>query len=190
MPRAGLSPTAVVDAAVAILDEHGTDALTLAAVAARTGVATPSLYKHVRGLQELRRLISTRVLDELADRCAEAAMGRSRDDAVAAVLDAYRGYALAHPNRYTALPQRPDPDPDVARAGDRAVAVFLAVLGGYGLGGSEAVHATRAMRAAAHGFVALEIGGGFGLPEKLDESYQRLVDLLIAGLRAQLDAPA
>ncbi|WP_228718230.1 TetR family transcriptional regulator [Kitasatospora acidiphila] len=41
MPRAGLNPDAVVDHALALIDEDGPDALTLAAVAARAGVAAP-----------------------------------------------------------------------------------------------------------------------------------------------------
>jgi hypothetical protein len=35
-----------------------------------------------------------------------------------------------------------------------------------------------------HGFVVLEAGGGFGLPEDLDESFRHLVDVVIAGLHA------
>lgn len=183
MPRAGLNPAAVVDAALAVLDDTGVDGLSLAAVAAHTGVATPSLYKHVKGLGGLRDMVGVRVLDELAERCERAAMGRSTDDALAAVLHAYRQYALEYPHRYAALPQQSTHDPELARAGERAVAVFLAVLRGYGLDGSDAIHATRGLRAAAHGFVLLEIGGGFGLPEKLDDSYRALIDTLAAGLR-------
>lgn len=185
MPRAGLNPAAVVDAALAIVDEHSGDALTLAGLAGQVGVATPSLYKHIRSLSDLRTLIGVRVLDELADRVAEAAVGRSGDDAVRAVMHAYRDYARAYPRRYAALPQQPGTDPETVRAGDRAVGTFLAVLRGYGLAGSGAIHATRGLRAAAHGFVSLEIAGAFGLPEKLDDSYDELVTALIAGLRAR-----
>jgi hypothetical protein len=35
-----------------------------------------------------------------------------------------------------------------------------------------------------HGFVALEAGGGFGLPQSVDASYHRLVDALDTALRA------
>jgi hypothetical protein len=34
----------------------------------------------------------------------------------------------------------------------------------------------------AHGFVSLELAGGFGLPIDLDESYRTLMDLLVRGL--------
>lgn len=184
MPRAGLSTDAVVDAAIAVLEDGGPEALTLAAVASRTGVATPSLYKHVSSLGELRRLVAVRSMNELADRVAEAALGRSRDDALRAAMIAYRRYALEHPNRYAALPQHPVPDPELAAAGDRVLQVILAVLRGYGLEGSAAIHAARSVRAAAHGFAALQTAGGFQLAEDPDTSYERLIDLLAVGLRS------
>ena len=59
---------------------------------------------------------------------------------------------------------------------------MLAVLRGYGLDEDGTVHATRAVRSALHGFVSLEAAGGFGLPQDVDASYDRLVDLLDAGL--------
>jgi AcrR family transcriptional regulator len=183
MPRVGLSPDAVVDAAIELVDDAGPDALTLAAVAARTGVATPSLYKHIDGLGELRRLIAARSMNELADRLTAAVMGRSHDDALRQLMIAYRAYALEHPNRYAALPQHPVPDPDLAAAGTRVVEVILTVLRGYRLESSEAIHAARSIRAAAHGFAALQTAGGFQLAEDLDTSYERLIHMVTAGLR-------
>jgi hypothetical protein len=53
---------------------------------------------------------------------------------------------------------------------------------GYGLEGDDAIHAARAVRSALHGFVALEAGGGFGIPIDLDESYARMVAVLGRGL--------
>ena len=183
MPRVGLSPEAVVDAAIAVIDADGPDALSLAAVASRTGVATPSLYKHVSSLDALRGRVQLRVLTELGDALAEAVLGRSTDDALRALMNAYRDYAVTHPNRYAALPQQARPEPELAAAGNRAVEVIMAVLRGYGLAGSDAIHATRGVRAALHGFASLEISGGFQLAEDLDESYRRLVDTVVAGLR-------
>jgi AcrR family transcriptional regulator len=190
MPRAGLSPDAVVNAAIGLLDTAGPEGVTLAAVAVVTGVATPSLYKHIDSLDSLRRLIAVRSMNDLADRLTTAVLGRSQDDALRALMIAYRDYALAYPNRYAALPQQPAPDPDLAAAGTRIVEVILAVLRGYGIEGHDAIHATRAVRAAAHGFASLQAAGAFQLAEDLDTSYDRLIGMLITGLRQPaLSAP-
>lgn len=180
--RAGLSTAAVVDAALAIIDEQGLGALTLAAVAQRTGVAAPSLYKHVGSLAELRTLVGVRVIEEMTERFSQVVMGRSRDDAVEVLMHEYRAYVVAHPARYAAAPADALHDPRAAEAGRRLLEVFLAVLRGYGLTDSAAIHTTRCVRAAVHGFASLEASGGFGLPEGLDESYQQLVRMTLASL--------
>jgi AcrR family transcriptional regulator len=179
MPRAGLHPDAVVEAAARMADAEGLDSVTLARLAAELGVRTPSLYSHVGGLDDLRKRLAARGARELADAMQEAAAGRARADALRAVAAAYRDYARAHPGTYLALQRAADLPAD---EGGRAVRVFTAVLGGYGLTGDDAIHATRAVRAALHGFAALEAGGGFGMEQSVDESFERLVALLDVGL--------
>ncbi|TDV55206.1 TetR-like C-terminal domain-containing protein [Actinophytocola oryzae] len=182
MPRAGLSTAAVVDAALAVVDEHGEGALTLAAVAQRTGVATPSLYKHVAGLGELRTLLGARVIEDMAERFTDAVLGRGGDDAVTALMHAYRAYVREHPARYAAMPLDPLHDPALAPAGTKLLEVVLGALRAYDLDPSAAVHATRCLRAVAHGFASLEAGGGFGLPEDLDHTYDQLIAAVIDGV--------
>jgi AcrR family transcriptional regulator len=187
MPRAGLSTAAVVAAAAEIADAEGLDRLTLARVAAAAGVRTPSLYNHVESLDDVRRRVALLALRDLADALRDAAVGRAGDDALVAMADAYRAYARRHPGRYAATQRAPAEGDEEMRAAARgAVDVVLAILRGYGLEGDDAIHAARAVRSALHGFVALEAGGGFGIPVDLDESYARMVRALARGLR---DAP-
>ena len=122
----------------------------------------PSLYAHVDGLDDLRRRLAARGARELAAELQAAAAGRAGGDALPAIADAYRAYALAHPGTYAALQRAPEPDDPAASAAAAAlVDVVLAVLRGYGLEGDDAIHGVRIVRAALHGFVALEAGGGF-----------------------------
>jgi len=183
--RAGLSTAIVVREAARLADEVGLDRLTLAALATRLGVALPSLYKHVRGLDALRVKVAALATAELADEVATAAAGRSGAGAVQAVAAAYRAYARRYPGRYPATQRVPDPgDPEHLAAAQRVVGTVFAVLSGYGLAGDDAVDAARAVRSALHGFVALEQAGGFGLPRDVDRSFDRLVTGLDAALRA------
>ncbi|WP_285115685.1 TetR-like C-terminal domain-containing protein [Leifsonia sp. fls2-241-R2A-40a] len=189
MPRAGLTRAAVASVAVELVDEGGTDGfdrLTLAAVAGRAGVAVPSLYKHVASLGDLRRAVSTEAITELTRVLAAATIGRAGPDAVRAAADAMRAFAHQHPGRYAATQVAPDPD-DPADAELRARAaetltVLSGVLRGFGLPEDELVDAIRMLRSAVHGFVTLELGGGFGLPDDLDRSYAVLIEGIIAGV--------
>jgi AcrR family transcriptional regulator len=187
--RAGLTRERVVDAALAIVDGSGADALTLTRVAERTGVAPPSLYKHVPGLPALRRLVRLRVLAEFDEAIRAATLGRAGEDALRALATAYRGYLQAHPHRHPFLEAAPDPtDPQEQAMVSRVVEVPFAALRGYGLTGSAAVHATRCLRAAIHGFTRLEATGGFGLPEDIETTFAHLVDMLthsVAAMSAQ-----
>jgi AcrR family transcriptional regulator len=183
VPRAGLSPASVVGAAADLADADGLDALTLARIAATVGVRTPSLYNHIGGLDDVRRSIALVGLREIGDALRDAAVGRAADDALTAMAHAYRAYARAHPGRYAATQRAPAAaDDELAAAASGAVDVLLAILRGYGLDGDDAIHAARAVRSALHGFVALETGGGFGIPVDLDESFDRMVAALARGL--------
>lgn len=179
MPRAGLTAARVVEAAAAVADEVGLDRLTLAAVAERFGVALPSLYKHVDGVDGLRRDLAVLGTAELAAAITGAAVGRAGRDALAAMADAYRSFARARPGLYAATVRAPEPgDGDHEAAARAALDVVFAVMRGYGIEGDEAVHAVRVLRAAFHGFVTTEAAGGFGMPQSVDESYRRLVAVL------------
>jgi AcrR family transcriptional regulator len=183
MPRAGLTAASVVEAAARLADEQGLEALTVARLAARLGVRPPSLYAHVDSLEDLRRRVAARGSRQLAERLQAAAAGLAGGEALKAVADAYRDYAHRHPGAYAALQRAAmREDAEAKAAGERVVEVVLAVLRGYGLDGDQALHATRALRSALHGFVSLEAQQGFGLPLSLDESFVVLVTTIDRGL--------
>ena len=72
---------------------------------------------------------------------------------------------------------------ELQAAEDRVVHVGLAVVASFGLSGEDGLHAVRALRSVVHGFATLEVAGGFGLPLDCDESFRRLIAMLIAGLQ-------
>jgi AcrR family transcriptional regulator len=177
---------AVVAAAAEIADAEGLEAVTLAAVAARLGIRSPSLYNHVDGLPGLQRMLTLRAVGELGAAIRDAAVGRSGEEAVRAVATAFRDHARAHPGLYAATVRAPAPDgSDAAPLAEAAVQVLVQVVAAWGIEGDEAIHQVRVLRSALHGFVSLEQGGGFGLPLDLDRSFELLVDSQLAALAAR-----
>jgi AcrR family transcriptional regulator len=183
MPRQGLDADRLVDAAAAIADAEGLTAVTLTRVAGDVGVRTPSLYSHVDGRDALLSALALRGVRELTAVLRAAAVGRSGADALVAAARAYRAYALAHPGRYAATVAAPPGDAaELRAAAAETIEVLLAIMRAWRLEGDDAIHAVRGFRAAVHGFVAVEAGGGFGMPVDIDESFERLVATLAAGL--------
>jgi AcrR family transcriptional regulator len=179
MPRAGLTPGRVIAEAATVADEVGLDHLTLAAVAQRCGVSLPGLYKHVAGLQEVKRGISIAAVRELTAIAATAVAGISGREALEAISAAYRAYALAHPGRYAASIVAPAPDDaEDNEAADQAFGVIAAAFKGYHLDGENLIHAIRMWRAACHGMATMESAGGFGLPESVDVTFGLLISAL------------
>ena len=103
-PRQGRSclgrvsrPSVIVDEAARLVDEAGRERLTLSELAKRFGVAQPSLYKHVKGLDGLNRLLAVRVLREVGETMRRASTGKAREDAVSAVAAGLSGLRLGPP---------------------------------------------------------------------------------------------
>jgi AcrR family transcriptional regulator len=184
--KLGLTPRDVVDEAVALANAEGLDAVTLAAVADRLGVRSPSLYAHVAGLDGLRRALALRGAKEIERSLGEAARDRSGLPALQAIAHAYRAFALERPGSYAAAQRavRPGEDDELYASLAATLEPVLRALAEAGVPEEVRIHLIRGFRSALHGFVELERAGGFGMPESVDESFERLVELLLAGIRS------
>ena len=181
MPREGLTPEVVTEAAAAIVDAHGPARLTLARLAADLAVAPPSLYKHVAGLDDLILRVSTLALRRLADVLTTAALGRAGRPALMSIANAYRRFVIEHAGLYTLTQAELKPNSSAQQIEAlRLVAVFEAVVRSYGISDNRSVHAIRIVRAGLHGFSDIENCGGFQMAQSVDESFTMLVDALHA----------
>ncbi|OBA61663.1 TetR family transcriptional regulator [Mycobacterium sp. 1100029.7] len=158
---AKLSRDGIVDGALTFLDREGWDSLTINALATQLGTKGPSLYNHVDSLEDLRRAVRIRVIDDIIMMLNRVGEGRSRDDAVLVMAGAYRSYAHHHPGRYSAFTRMPlgGDDPEYTAATRGAAAPVISVLSSYGLDGEEAFYAALEFWSALHGFVLLEMTG-------------------------------
>lgn len=181
--RRGLDKDTVVTAAAELVNAEGIGALSLSRLAKDLGVRTPSLYNHVDGLPGLRRELALLSVHQLGERLTNAAIGKSGPQGLRAIAQAYREYIKEFPGLYQASLRASGsqeiPDDELQEAEERVVKVALAVVESFGMYGEDALHAVRAVRSVVHGFATLEAEGGFGLPLDCDESFRRMIDMLI-----------
>ena len=86
MPRAGLSRGGVVAAAAELADEVGFTEMTMGLLAQRLGIRTPSLYKHVADLADLKHATGLGGVGQPAVQ----PLGESVPEAVVSVSAVYR----------------------------------------------------------------------------------------------------
>lgn len=184
MARVGLTTERLTRAGAELADEVGFDQVTVSALARRFDVKVASLYSHVKNSQDLKTKIALLALEEMADRASDALAGRAGKDALTALANVYRDYAREHPGRYAASQLRLTPEAAAASAGMRHSQMTRAILRGYDLTEPDQTHAVRMLGSVFHGYVSLELGGGFShsAPDT-EQTWTRILDALDALLR-------
>ena len=186
MPRAGLSSSDVVAAGAELANEVGFQELTMGLLAQRLGIRTPSLYKHVTDLADLRHRIATQATSELGEAVRDALQGRSGRDALTALLAAVQTYVMAHPGRYAATvgARFTGPDDPLLAASTRVIDSISAALRGYGISDADMVHAIRTIRSTIHGFAMLQEADGFQWSGAPGDTFDWMIRFIDRGLRA------
>lgn len=183
--RAGLDTDAVVQEAIQLADELGYDKLTLAALAARLGIKTPSLYNHIQGLDDLRQRMAIHGLEGLYSALLYA-VKLDAGNPIQAVAKAYVAFADENPGVYAASLLAPDDQvPRWQELGEQIVQLISDLAEPFSLEPDEVIHWVRGFRSMLHGFASLRQAGGFGMPIALDESLQYMVKTYMRGAQPQ-----
>jgi AcrR family transcriptional regulator len=121
-PRAdGLTVARIVDAALALIDAEGLDALTVRRLAEHLGTGSASLYRHVASRDELLVLLVDHVLGDVVP--AEGGLdGRAKVEWLAGEL---RRVLMDHPDLVPALSASPLLGPNARTGTDQALAHLL-----------------------------------------------------------------
>jgi AcrR family transcriptional regulator len=152
-------PQQIVETARALIEEGGSSALTMRAIADRLGIRAPSLYKHFPDKLAVEAGVIAIAMTELAVELATT-------DSLSDLAAAYRAYALKHPHIYRLMTAGPLPR-HLLPAGveDRAALPLVRIAGGD-------ENTARAIWAFAHGMVILELDGRFPPGADLDGAWQ------------------
>ncbi len=182
--RGPIDKALVVKTAAVIADNEGIDEVTLTRVAKELDISQPALYRHVDGYDDLIRSLGLEGRQVLVEALTSAAVGVAGDDAVRAMGHAWRQLVIERPGVYAATDRYPCAgDEELEAAVDDVIDVLGLALAGFNLDSTDQVHVARTLRSAFHGFANLEAGDGHPRPHDLDDTFEHLLDLLIAGIR-------
>lgn len=148
----------ILEAALALVERGGLEALTMRALADSLGMRAPSLYKHFPDKASLEAGLAAIGLEAFAEWLERA------DPSLSSVAREYRAFALARPELYRLLTARRLPrerlPADLER---RAAAPVISAVGDPDL--------ARAVWAFAHGMAILELSARFPEGADLDAAW-------------------
>ncbi|MDR0270748.1 WHG domain-containing protein [Paenibacillus sp.] len=185
MAKMGLDRHTLLVAAAELADESGLDSLTLAALAQKLNVRSPSLYNHVKGLPDLRGALTVYCLHLLVETTRDAVIGKSGDEAILSLCEAYLRFARSRPGLYEAFYKvNMQQHEELDTAKQELLELFLRIMKPYQLGEEETLHSIRGLRSLLHGFAMLEQHSGFQMDLALDESVQYVLRIFLNGMNS------
>ncbi|MGW4963677.1 TetR/AcrR family transcriptional regulator [Nonomuraea sp. NPDC004186] len=143
----------ILDAALAIADERGLEALSMRAVAERVGVTPMALYGYFRNKDELLDGLVGRLLDRLAP----GDPGQTWQERLGAVAWATRRLAREHPSIFPLLLLRTSATPDGVQVVDQ---LYQALLDA-GVPEADVPRIERLVSTFVMGFALSEVSGRF-----------------------------
>ena len=123
----------IISAAMDLIEERGTEQLTLQLLAQKLGVKAPSLYNHIQSIQALREAVALSALETLEAELRDAAVGLSKDEALVAMARAFRLFAKSRPRLCRAMLELSRADGSVREEGRALISAMFKVLEPYGL---------------------------------------------------------
>jgi AcrR family transcriptional regulator len=165
---------AVLDAALAVADEGGIDAVTMAAVGRRLGVSAMALYRHVEDKADLLDGLVERLLDDVP----VPASGLEPEEQLAALGRGIRATALRHSHVFPLLLARPATTPEARQRRD----LVVALLRELGVPEADAARVERLISTMVLGFAASEAAGRFAHhpPEVVEKDWAALEEIVRA----------
>lgn len=181
--RTKLDKSVILDTAARMADREGIANITLKSLAEKLGVKSPSLYKHISGLDELNKELMLYGWNLLEKEMIKAAIGKAKDDAIIALSYTYRNFVALHRGLFEAMQWYNMYQTDEhLQATEGLVSVIFQVLDAYDLLEEQKVHIVRMLRGFLQGFSAIESHNGFGNSLSMEDTFDFSLKIILDGI--------
>ncbi|WP_135452757.1 TetR/AcrR family transcriptional regulator [Mycobacterium sp. DL99] len=155
-------PSALVQAALELLEEGGATELSLRAAARRAGVSTAAPYRHFADRDALLSAVAAVGYRDLATQLAAASPSPNTPDDLADIAIAYVNFALKRPGLFRAMFAEPcDPTSPERVAAVAAISEYLRSIVRQAIPTSDPDAMANAVWALVHGLAFLHLDGKF-----------------------------
>lgn len=185
MARAGLDKITIINRAAQLANTVGMEQITLKMLAEELGIKSPSLYNHIKGLDDLKKQLMLYGWAQAEDRIIQSVIGVGGYDAIKAMCYAFYDYAVENPGIFNImLWYNKFQDDEMEKATSKLLAVIFKITKSLDIPDEYCYHLIRTFRGFLEGYTLLVNNGSFGHPLPLRESFELSVNILIEGIKA------
>jgi AcrR family transcriptional regulator len=183
--RRVLDRDSVVNKAAEIADEIGLERLTITLLAERLTVRPPSIYNHVKNLDDLYNQLTYKGIRDLQAILESSLLHTDEDQRLAAMSKAVRDFARQNPTLFLCASRNfslSSQEFDVATAG--LMTVIDSGFSTLQLGAEKSQFSQLFLRCLINGFISLEANNALGPVQDTDALFDSMVEM---ATRAILD---
>lgn len=184
MARADIDKTIIIKKAAEMANEIGLEKVTLKLLANQLNIKPPSLYNHIKGLDDLRKEVMIFGWKQLEERVIEAAICVTGYDALEAMGRTFYKYATENPGIFNAMlwynKFQSDETQDATK---RFFSVIYKIFSTLNISQKNCDHLIRTYRAFLEGYALLVNNKAFGHPLSIEDSFEISLQVLKAGTK-------
>lgn len=184
MSRADIDKSAIINKAAELANEIGLEKVTLKLLACNLNIKPPSLYNHIKGLEDLQKEVMLYGWRQLEERVIEAAICVTGYDALEAMGRTFYKYATENPGIFNAMLWYNKFQSDEMQAATKRIfSVIYKIFSTLNISQVNCDHLIRTYRAFLEGYVLLVNNKAFGHPLSIEESFEISLQVLKAGTK-------
>lgn len=188
MARAGLDKNMVIEKAAQLANEVGIDNITLKLIADEFGIQTPSLYNHIKSLDDIKRQIMLFGWRQMENKILLSVVGVSGYDALRIMCYTFYDYATSNPGIFNAmLWYNKYQDEEAQNATKQLFECLFRIMRTLNISDEKINHLIRTFRGFLEGYALLVNNGAFGNPLSVKESFELSVEVMLNGIKVLED---
>lgn len=185
MPRTGLNKDTIIKEAAQLVNTIGMEQITMKVLAEHLGIKSPSLYNHIKGLDDLKKQLMIYGWSQIEERIIYSVIGISGYDAIKAMCYAFYDYAIENPGVFDVmLWYNKFQSDEMEAATSKLLSIIFRITKSLNIPDDYCFHLIRTFRGFLEGFFLLVNNGSFGHPLPIADSFELSVRVLIEGVKA------
>lgn len=172
----------IIQTTISIANEKDLKNITLKDIADALEIKTPSLYNHLKGIDDLYNTLANYGLNKLKEYLTEATIGLSGRDELVSMSNAYRKFSKDYPPLYestqlvSVLTYT-----NIEKLSTDIITIISKIISIYNYSQEENIHIIRTLRSYLHG-ITFEQNKLFEMSTSTDESFATGLELIINGI--------